>query len=178
MALSQVSALNLLMDGLVVALSAELIDAVPEDDDSAAGLVRAGRLQDDPTIEVKNILVHGATAKWPDMLQVDELPQIQFPVYEMGSGGGVFWMRRFTTELQLYFDNEYDREVARKKAMVIKSRAEKAVLRMAMPEEDDFTEKAILVQLRESYYDELGGEGTYIWKGHQKLEFLTHRMMS
>lgn len=165
------SLLNVLMEAVVDRLARNLIDDVA--DETQAGLVRAGKLQDDPTLTEINILVHPGGEDWPDELYTDQ-KGVRSPVYEMG--GGEYWMRRFKLQLALYFDRELDRSVAREKAMVVYSRTKNLLKSMPIPDyRDDFGERAHYLQISKSYLFEGGGEGTFIWNGTIWIEFLTNQ---
>lgn len=165
------SLLNVLMLAVVDRLSQSLIDDVG--DETQAGLVRSGKLQDDPTLAEINILIHPGGADFKDELYTDQ-KGMRSPIYEIG--GGEFWVRRFKVELALYFDRELDRDVAREKAMVIYSRAKNLLKKMRMPDyKDDFGERAHYLQIPSSYLFEGGGVGTFIWRGEIFLEFLTEQ---
>lgn len=163
------SILNSLMDALVDRLQEKLVGETY--DVTKAGLVRAGKLQADPTDNLINILVHEGGEEWFDELRVEQDGFGALP-YEIG--GVEWWMRRFVIELTLFFDNENEREVARDKAMIIYSRARKATYGTEIPTDaDGFGEQAHMLQIRKGWIREGGGEGTFIWEGKLFVEFLT-----
>lgn len=168
--MSDVSILNTLIDAMDETLNTVLIDLV-FDVDTQAGLVRPGKLQDDPTDAGTNILIHRGNETWMDELNVNN-PAIDAPTYEIG--GTEWWWRRFIIQKNLFFDNENERSIARNKANVIDARLQQALRRMEIPdEEDDFGEVALFLQVCKSYLREGGGEGTFIWNGETYVEFLT-----
>lgn len=166
-----ISILNTLMEDTVDWLASKLITEIP--DESQAGLVRNGLLQADPTDTRINILIHPGDKEWKHELYVSQ-HGIESPYYEIG--GGAIWMRRFEVEFSLFFDGESDRDVARTQANVVLSRTEYALKTMPMPQgADDFGESAQLIQVRDGYIEESGGEGTFIWRGCLRIEFLTEK---
>lgn len=165
------SILNTLQEAAIDRLSERLITDTP--DSTQAGLIREGLLQDDPTDTQINLLIHPGDKDWKHELYVTQ-HGISSPYYEIG--GGSTWMRRFTVEFQLFFDGEDDRSVARTKAHVVLSRAEHALKTMTVPaDQDDFGEAGFLIQVRDSYLEESGGEGTFIWRGEIRIEFMTEK---
>lgn len=166
-----ISIINTLMEHTVDYLADKLITEVP--DSTQAGLVRSGLLQADPTDTQINLLIHPGNKDWKHELYVTQHGIIS-PYAEIG--GGYTWMRRFEIELSLYFDGENDRDVARTKANVVLSRTEQALIYMPMPNgADDFNEVPSQIQVRDSYIEESGGEGTFIWRGCIRIEFLTDK---
>lgn len=168
---------NLLMDSLADHLSAALMTNVT--DDAKAGLVRCGKLQDDPTIGEINLLIHPGYEAWPHVLNRDaEGPGMNAPTYEIGSEDGLmpqFFRRRFRVELKLFFDGELERDTARRKADAVLARLEHAILTTPLPPPDDFGESAYMVGIDKSHLYEGGGEGTFIWRGSVWLEFMTQK---
>lgn len=169
------SILNSIMETVIDWLSSQLIDGVT--DETQAGLVRAGQLQDDPTDAQINILIHPGDDDWPDVLNLqDKPPGLHGFTYEIGGNpyGSAAWRRRFMVELSLFFDNENNRDVARTKANVVKSRAHWALMRSPLPQgQDNFGESAHMLQVCNSWIREGGGEGTFIWRGELKFEVFT-----
>ena len=166
-----ISILNTLMEHTVDHLADKLIYETP--DTTQAGLVRNGLLQADPTDTQINILIHPGTKDWKHELYVSQ-HGIDAPYAEIG--GTYTWMRRFEVELTLFFDGENDRDVARTKANVVLSRTERALITMPMPVgADDFGEAAYQIQVRDSFIEESGGEGTFIWSGCVRIEFVTDK---
>lgn len=191
---SQVFSVNLIMDAMVDSLATHLIDEVVSDQDSlstgdadaVAGLIRKGKLQDDPTIAEINILVHPGNDEWPHILyDKHQMNGFELPtVYEIGNGTGVspfFYVRRFIVELRLFFEGEQDREVAQVKSNVVLGRAEYAIHQMnhnsiirKIPV-DSFGEKLFEIQTRKSYISEGGGTGTFVWRGKLFVEGVTSK---
>lgn len=181
---TQTSIVNILMDEIVNQLVnyLQMIEDDPEDypPEAIAGLIRAGKLQDDPTITGINILVHPANEEWPNRLYFRGATQ-GFDLdnsYEIGGLVPVQWnLKRFHIDLRLFFDNELERSVAQVKAQVVLSRVLHAIhmlnSRMNTIPNDSFGEGAHLVQTQNSYLRESGGPGTFIWKGTVRVEFLT-----
>lgn len=175
-----VSILNVLMVAVVDRLTQVLI--TDADDDAKAGLVRAGKLQDDPTLARINLLIHPGDDKWPHTLNIStEGPAMFAPTYEIGGGlpgrsfqGSVSLKRRFIVEMKLFFDGEVYRLRAQKRANAVLSRALWALYTMLIPNTiDDFGETASMIQIVDNYIHEAGGEGEFIWRGAINLEFMT-----
>lgn len=170
----QISILNTLTDTMDETLGTDLIDLIP--DDTKTGLVRFGNLQDDPTVAQLNVLIHRGDENWRDELKLDDIG-IYTPTYEIGSSGGgtsQWWWRRYIIELTFFFDNEPEREVARKKANTVLPRVQRSLWDMEIPTDmDDFGESAHSLQIRDCYLEESGGEGEFIWRGEVRVEFVT-----
>lgn len=166
------SIFNIIIDATVDHLTNELIIATT--DETKIGLLRFGKLQADPTDADRglNILVRSGGEEWPDELYIEEHGIIA-PTYEIG--GTQYWMRRFIIELILFYDGEEDRQNARKKAVVIASHAHKAMFEMPVPQGHDSFNEAVdsSCQIRKMTQVEAGGEGTFIWRSHLYVEWLT-----
>lgn len=174
---------NMLIDGIVDALTVDLVTNIVDGDLTKANVVRAGRLQADPTRGTGiNVLV------WPDedsnpneLYTNDKQAGILAPTYEIG--GGAFFMQRFRLNLLFHFKGyrgEDGRVDARNLAYVILARIRKTLHTMNMPlhpdtlqPKDDFGEIAIELQVDEFWMREGGGSGNYIWTGEIAFGFLT-----
>lgn len=173
----QTSVLNLLLDGTADLLRDHLLTQV--DDDSKAGLVRTGKLQDDPTSRRVNILIHPGGEEWQDKINTDGSSAGKYVdnAYTIGGDyGGVYWRRRVKAELQMFFTNEASRDTARIKAHVVLSRALNALLTWDVGKQipqDSFGEKVYDLQITGSWLREGGGEGDFNWRGEMRIEFLT-----
>ena len=102
--MADISIINLTVDQVVDVLETRLIDEVIAVDelDTKARLVRAGKLQEDPTKQTGiQILVHpnypGEPDKWPHKVAMGEEFGLSFPVGEIG--GGLYFWRRYTAEI-------------------------------------------------------------------------------
>ena len=149
-----------------------------EEAEAVAGLIRAGKLQEDPTVAGINILVHPASEDWPNELYTPE----HGTTYEIGGDVPSFqWMAKFHIELKLFFNQELEREVAQIKAQVILSRAHRAIMRMNATmrniPKDDFGGKAIRAEVVDSYLREGGGVREFIWRGKMRAQFQIHYRM-
>lgn len=173
--------LNVLSEAVVDRLATVMITEAT--DDAKAGLVRAGKLQDDPTSARINLLIHPGDNQWPHTLNTTvEGPSMFAPTYEIGGGipdrsfqGTVTFRKRFMVELKLFFDGEIYRLRAQKRANAVLSRAIWALLSMQIPSlVDDFGESASQIQIVDHYIHEAGGEGEFIWRGSIFLEFMTN----
>jgi hypothetical protein len=182
---TQVSVSDTLMDLVVTQLSDKLIlTEWPTEQlktQASAGVVRGGKLQDDPTIGEINILVHSANADWPNVLYEQSIAG-GFNVdhtYEFGSSvPSQFWLLRFFVEFRMFFENEPNRDNAFRKSQLVLFRTMHAISMLnngnfrATPR-DSFGFKPHQVQIRESFVREGGGPGTFIWRGELKIEFLS-----
>ncbi len=166
---------NILMEALRDTLIDELIDGVPEDEVTRAGVVKVGKLQDDPTDTIINILVHtGRQDADPHVLNTDpNRPDMGAPTYEIG-GISAFYRNRYQVEFRLFFDGSYDRDESRRRANIVLSRTKWAIMRMSMRSlsRDSFGERAHMVSVYKYRITEGGGEGTFIWRGDLDVEFL------
>lgn len=176
-----VSIMNVLMDAVINRLSEEMIDNAT--DDIKAGLVRAGKLQADPTDTKITLLIHPGGRDFPHILNTQEGgPGMTAPDYEIGGGlpdrsfqGSVFTRKRLVVELELFYPREQYRQRAQLKANAVLSRAVWAIWSMNVPfEMDDFGEQATgQFQVLNHYIEESGGKGTFIWRGEIQVEFMT-----
>ena len=170
---------NVLIE-LMESVLTEALTIDPSEEDEKAGLVRVGSLQDDPTINVQNILIREAGIDHNDELHDAERNEIFSQTWEIGGGGAAHFWRKFKVEFQLFYNpRKYDREKARTLAFVMQARAEHAIWNMqkagVWPETaDDFGETAHLVVVKESGINEGGGPpGDHIWRGEMMVEFMT-----
>lgn len=172
MSYQDTSILNDLIEAFNTQMNTVLVTDVT--DVTQAGLVRPGNLQDDPTDARINVLIHHGDEHWRDGPYYTS-KGIETPVYEIGRTQ--WWMRRFIIELELFFDGELDRDVARTKAQIILSRSEQSLIDMPVSTDaDSFGEQAHELQIADSYLREGGGEGEFIWRGKIFLEVLTSKL--
>lgn len=185
---------NMIIDHVVDRLQTRLIDEVT--DETQASVVRAGKLQDDPTRgNGINVLIWPSEDLNPDEIYTPERKEgILSPTYEVG--GGSFYMRRFEIQMIFHFRGlrgEEGRIEARQNAQVLLSRIRHTLLSMnssqstsasdlplhpvTMQPKDDFGETAIMLQIDEFYLSEGGGTGHFIWKGQIKFSFLTEHLV-
>lgn len=166
------SIINLLIERTVSHLTQKLVTEI--NDDTKVGVLRGGNLQDNPLKGGQNILCHPSDQEWPDILNAQESNGMYAPIHEIG--GGSWIRRRFKAEFQLFYRNERERDVARQSANIVKSRAEKALETMPLDiGKDSFGEAAHYIQVWDSWIDEGGGPGTFIWRGFLRFEVLTSR---
>lgn len=184
-----ISVTNLLMDAVVDQLT-EWLQVVPTQDEienpdfnkryeAVAGLIRNGRLQDDPTTYAINILVHPATEEHKDELY-DKDVHNAFRLPNQFEIGGIvpnsYWVKHIHAEMTLFFDGENKREYAQTRAQVVLSRAHHALMLLnanfaAIPR-DSFGNKAHMCTVKNMYLREDGGPGTFIWRGEILIQFL------
>jgi hypothetical protein len=181
---------SLVIDALVVDITAECMTGVPEDDLSRAGLVRAGRLQSDPTDPINSITLHPnyppSRESWPHV-HVEENKPMGNNASVIGSpmiggaaeiGGSQFWWRRGSAQLRCFFTNlNLTRAQAREYANLFRRRVEDAIYQAptALTVGDSFGERVVgLIRPTESYLVEGGGPpNSWIWQGWIKWEVLT-----
>lgn len=169
--MSDTSVINLLVDAVVDHMTKGMSDLV-NDPDTKIGLLRSGKLQDDPTINKLNILVREGGKDLPDIL-VPRNHNFSAPQYTLG--GGEFWLRRFIAEYELFFfQSAITRDEARRRANVIFSRFRYLLKTIALGQTDTFGETAIAVQSLKLIAREGGGPpGSFIWRADHQFEFLT-----
>jgi hypothetical protein len=169
-----VSLLNLIIDRLLEWLTDNLMTDV-EDVETRAGIVKSGRLNDDPSIGVINVMIRPGGKDFPHILNASEPDGITAPAYEMGGGGVAYKRRRFMVMVDMFFDAEPQERVAQAKANTVMSRLEYFIQTMPLQDlsRDDFGETALTVNYLESQLLQSGGEGTYLFDGRVVFEYLT-----
>lgn len=168
----------MLMEQMVNQLEDKLMSEVH--DATKIGLVRTGKLQDNPLIAEFNVLVRQGDDSWRHKRAPKDHHSVhKVGVFGMGPTVSEFWLRRFLVEAKFFFVGETDRETAIEEANMILSRLEDALLTVEMPQEtDSFGETALQIDLEDSYLSEGGGPGTFIHRGVVRVEFLTERIRS
>jgi hypothetical protein len=184
---------SLLVDALETVLTAGCKTAVDESDDSRAFLVRAGRLQADPTTNVVSILIHPNDPEDPDGWKhaiITENPtamqnpwgeaafRVPMGMYEIG--GGEHWWRRFTIELQMFWMNKaLTRSEALALSHLVLGRAEEAIkegINTFGACQDEWGERPWGVFVKSSRCLERGGPDTdWIWNGRIWVQFGTEK---
>ena len=149
----------------------------------AAGLVRQGLFQDDPTRYRISLLVSpgdpdetSPKPAWADCLATPAATGFFVPTYEVG--GGVFWLRRFTALVEQYFTLTLEsRDEARSIATWVFSNAHKALqAAMGCNILDEFGERTTLMLVPDMIAYESGGPpNSFIWKGKFYVQFLTEK---
>lgn len=173
---------NILLAAVVNKLTEDLI-IVPDTDTTAeaeavAGLVRAGKLQADPTKAGINVLVHPGGEAFPD-----KLSDSSGSGREIGTAGLSFlWLVRFKIQLKLFYNKELERTTAQIKSGVVLTRAHRAITRLnkemrSIPT-DDFGAHPIMVTVVDTFLREGGGVREFIWNGELKVEFLVQYRFS
>jgi len=178
--------ISILSDGLETLLVAGCQTAVDDDDDSKALLVRAGRLQQDPTKNYVNILIHPNDPddmdSWvhePIGKNITPLDQnMPMGMYEVG--GGEQWWRRFTVELKIFFNQKsLTRTQARDYAHLVLGRAEEAIkegVSTLSALADDWGEQSWGIYIMKSRCVERGGPTKdWIWDGKIWLQVGTSK---
>jgi len=121
---------DLIVEALVLDLQDTFREAEGNED---VGIIKAGRLQDDPTKKRIAILVHIGdpedTIGWPDSSEaysVHPLRAMETPPFEVG--GGSIWWRRGTVELEYFgLKTKEDRDEARRIGNLTRGRIEKTI---------------------------------------------------
>ncbi len=178
--LSDTSVVNLIVDATVDYIKLRVLTNIT--DAAKAGLVRAGKLQDDPTTRKINILIHPGGEEYPDVLNTNlgaGAGKYVESAYTMGSNSGngtVFWRRRLKIEYEIFFSNEALRSDARSKAQMVIDRTRHALLLWdigALRLKDTLGEYPYDLQVLKQWIFEGGGDGDYNWRGWLVVEFLT-----
>lgn len=172
-------------DMLMDATEARLLQYLRTDvtDDAQAGLVRAGKLQDDPTAKKINILLHPGGEEYKNGLQQHgqgySNAKYVDSTYYIGDGGGDFQRHYIKVELQLFYSNEPNRKVSRKKSTLVMARAKHALKTWDVAAEigvkDSFGEYVYDLQVLDNWLFEGGGDGDFNWRGWLVIEFLTEQ---
>jgi len=180
--LDQTDIVTLLMDATEVRLRTKLIDEVS--DDAKAGLVRAGKLQDDPTTKKINVLIHPGGEEYPDHINSHQSPGYGHYIestYTIGDGGTKFYLRYIKIEFQLFYSNSPNRSDSRKKSQLVIDRAKRIMDTWDVGREvpkDDLGEHAYNVQTLSQWLFEGGGDGDFNWRGWMIVEFSTEQDLS
>jgi hypothetical protein len=171
-------------DIIMDATEARLLKYLETDisDDAKAGLVRAGKLQDDPTTKKINILLHPGGEEYKNTLNTRNSPSAGKYVestYTIGQGGSGFYLHYVKAEFQLFYSNEPNRIVSRKKSTLVMARAKHAIMTWDAAAEighaDSFGEYVYDQQVVGQWLFEGGGDGDYNWRGWMVIEFLTEQ---
>jgi hypothetical protein len=159
---------NLLTEAMIEKLRADLMG---EELEVSAGLIRYGRLQDDPTIAGINLLLHNGGKDFPDEPHANvQGSKFRAPTYQLG--GGTTWWRRFRIEIEIFVETS-DRDDARVRANIIVARIHRSLEDMMFPATDDFGESAMFLQFGPTHLNEQGGDGMFIHRGEARVEILT-----
>jgi hypothetical protein len=122
-----------LINSLIQATSDRLLLKLKTEptDDAKAGVVRPGKLQDDPTLRKINVLVHEGGQDWPDKLNQNFGPNAGIfapSAYTIGGEyGSATWRKYLNIEFEIFFPNASSRTDARMKANVVMARARHAI---------------------------------------------------
>lgn len=178
-----ISAENLILDHLESELVRLMVTEIDPDDETKITELRAGKLQDDPTKDAGlNVLIYAMNEDLPSVLYSDNV-QSGLTTPSVGEvGGGWFYMHHFGLRFILHFKGEKQRDIARRKAQVVLSRARWALSQMRMPThpttgvpKDDFDETILELQVEKFWLNEGGGPGHFIWRGWLYFGFLTEQ---
>jgi hypothetical protein len=180
---------HLAMDAYADYLLEKLKTDIPTSDPSRSMLVRAGRLQEDPTRQSAEnyVLVQEndpEVENWVHQLNstVDTPPAGSDFTFEM-PGASLFW-RRISLEVGGYYIvQQYDRETASRHFHRFAGRAayyaqHAAVDRTAgiLGLRDEFNETIIGIYVEKERFNESGGPPkSFIWRGRINIALRTHR---
>jgi hypothetical protein len=174
------SVCNLLIDTVNTYLTEILQEFVDVTDETRAGTVRPGLLQDDPTRFHISILTYSNDPdhqdRWRHSIVNHDLStgKRNPPAYQLG--GGSMWFRRFTTVLEQYWKPSTDRQRGRTLGNVVLSRAEHALNHAPINNlVDSFGEYAVQMYVKSSTATDAGGQGQFITHSKIWWEVLTAR---
>lgn len=176
---------NMMVDHTVDALKIALIDEIDAEDPTRATVVRAGKLQQNPTAGTGvNVLVWPSDDSDPDELFIGkDTHGLHGPTYEIG--GTAYFMMRFRIETLFHFrglQGDEGRDEARERAQVIHGRIRKTLLQMnlrnlpvhpvTLRATDDFGQTPVAVEIKKYHQTEGGGKGHFIWTGSMTFGLL------
>ena len=172
------AALNMIIDHLETELTQHMITDV--DDETKVTTLRAGKLQNDPTIGTGlSVLIYAPDEDNPSKLYTAQ-SGLESPIAEIG--GGWFYIHPFRLRFILHFQGENDREVARQRAQIVIARARWALMQIRTPSHpingnstDDFNETVIELKIENYHLSEGGGPGNFIWRGWMNFSYLTEQ---
>lgn len=171
-------------DMIMDATEARLVKYLKTDvsDDAKAGIVRLGKLQDDPTTQKINILLHPGGEEYKNGLNTHTSPSYGKYIdssYTIGAGGSGFYLHYIKVEFQLFYTNEPNRTVSRKKSTLVMARAKHAIMTWDAAAQigaaDSFGEYVYDQQVVDHWLFEGGGDGDFNWRGWMIIEFLTEQ---
>jgi len=166
--------LDMVVDALTIHLVTTLQTDLAASDPSIANLVRAGRLQDDPTENAIHILVHSGDPE-DDKVQHGMITANDRDRFGLGYippqevGGGSLWWREVTVQLGCFLINlGYTRDQAREYAHQVLGRVElnTANCTTTVGLTDEFGEQSLKTFVTRSLFQESGGpDDSWIWRG-------------
>lgn len=162
------SIIDLVIDSVVQNLVLDLETLVGSNDPTKPFIVRAGKLQDDPSPGI-SVLVHENddqdVSSWRHTVvnyTTNGAKTVNIPAYELG--GGEFWYYRFVVDARQFMPTGIDRDSARKIANVVLSRIKQSVRGFAVGlGPDDFGEQSIECYVIDMTNQEGGGGDQFIW---------------
>ena len=174
---------DVIIDNLILDLTDEFED-VP--DDEIAGVIRGGRLQDNPEKARISLTVHvgdpDKPSNWYDVFFARRdrvLDTHYFEAHASEIGGGQTWWRRGAVKWEFFGTRSKEsRTEARRIAGTIRARIERAInTSVRVPAcSDDFDETAVLIMATESSAVEGGGPpNQFIWRGKVLWQALTSK---
>jgi hypothetical protein len=170
---------NLIVLKVIEALQQALINDLPADDPTRAGVVQRGPLQGDPDPDIARISVT-VHENDPDEFYTGSVTSIKGSwadeIAELESGedeGGAIWNRRFTVKARALLVNTGESLAsAGEIAQAVKSRIEKALLQIdwsGVRSEGEFLSRPVVATTMRSDAVQGGGPGSYDY--HIKVRF-------
>jgi hypothetical protein len=174
------SVLHLLSERIASYLQDDLRDHVDVEDETRAGLVREGLLQDDPTRYKVTVMVHindpDDETGWRHEVLDGQADGKSFDPPGYMIGGGQIWNRRFTLELEMFFKARVKRPEALDLASVVLSRAEMSLQRAPINVGvDDFGEIPTQLRVNKSHLSQGGSDGSFIYHGKVWFTVMTEK---
>lgn len=167
------SIINVLMDHTRDHLIQLLMTDITEEDGGRAGLIKVGKLQDDPTVLIKNLMLR--EAEKPHVVHEEGYNGVKTPPYEIGGTYAGHWWYMFRVQFAMFFTGETDRDVVRTKANLVLSRAQNAIHRIKAPNVvDSFGSSAIRCLCTDALISEGGGPGDFNWRGEMCVEWFVY----
>jgi len=173
----------LVCNRLVSFLTQEMQTKIPATDHSRIDIVKFGRFLDNPNTPGKNIYlsVSGGSQTDPELqdnclnAKDNERVSIYIPTYEIG--GGKMWWRRGEVRIGCFLSSLKLSEVdTGSLAYNIFGRVQDTIARCPVADlVDSYGEQAVMLLCFASQFMESGGQGTYIWRGSVKWQFLSER---
>jgi hypothetical protein len=166
-------------------LTDALVEDVPDENPTKAILVKIGRMQENPVKKNVSIAISSGDYENPDYIDAridnpefeNDFPLRNVPVGEIG--GGHYWWRRGTINMQCFFVRQrYPEELAMQYAYDFYGRLLQAVEGIPLTNlgKDDYGEGAVPPVIVEgASFFESGGGDKFIWRGKLKWRILTWR---
>jgi len=175
---------DVIVNKLVLDLEEAFAEVLPEE---KPGIIRAGRLQDDPEDARITVLVHVGDPDDDNWLSAStatrdkDLDRNSFKVAAFEVGGGQTWWRRGTVEMQFFgTQSKESRDDARRIAAITLGRIKTALesTKRVPGSTDEFSEAALILLVVKTTLSEGGGPpDAFIWRGKVWWQVLTGRVL-